>query len=111
MANSDIGYISKENFLKLLPDRVPVRKSVKETAKFPLYCHAPCTGPIPLNTRDGQNVILENAVLYGPENPEDVAELEVIKSPRARRVENLDVVDDPEPKKAGFLDNLFTLDD
>ncbi len=106
MANSDIGFITKENFLKLLPDRVPVRKSVKEKSKFPLYCHAPCTGPIPLNTRDGQNVILENAVLYGPENPEEKPELIPVPVP-------VPVVADPEPEpeKPGFLDNLFTLDD
>lgn len=104
MANVDIGYISKKNFLKLLPDRVPVRKSVKDSAKFPLYCHAPCTGPIPLNTRLGQEVILENAVMYGPESPEEKPELipvPVVTDPEP----------EPEPEKPGFLDNLFTLDD
>ena len=74
MANSDIGYISKEDFMKLLPDKVPVRKSGKESARFPLYCHAPRLGPVPINTRAGQEIILECAVLYTPENPEPVPE-------------------------------------
>ena len=74
MANCDIGSISKEDFMKLLPDRVPVRKSLKENAKFPLYCHTPLLGPISINTRGGQEVILNHAVLYTPGDPEPIPE-------------------------------------
>ena len=99
MANSDIGFITKENFIKLLPDRVPVRKSAKPGARFPIYCHCPKLGPVPVNTRVGQSLILENAVMYGPDGPE----VETVEQVRVEPVKELE--------SPGFLSNFLTLDE
>jgi hypothetical protein len=108
MANSDIGFITKENFLKLLPDRVPVRKSAKPGARFPIYCHCPKLGPVPVNTRVGQGLILENAVMYGPDGPEvkTVEPVQPVVEPEQVRVDPVE-----EPESSGFLSSFLTLDD
>ena len=109
MANSDIGFITRENFLKLLPERVPVRKSSKETAKFPLYCHCPILGPVSVNTRAGQDVILENAVMFGPEGQPQIPEV-VPEKPGI-----VDPVVKPEPAESfglsGFIKSLGDFDE
>ena len=114
MANKDIGFIRKEDFLKLLPDRVPVRKSIKESARFPLYCHAPLTGPIPINTRGGQEVILENAQLFSPDNPELIPESEPGLEPGIPVESGPGQVEPESGERSGlgkFLDELGTFDD
>jgi len=108
MANSDIGFITKENFIKLLPDHVPVRKSAKPGARFPIYCHCPKLGPVPVNTRVGQSLILENAVMYGPGGPEvkTVEPVQPVVEPEPVRVAPVE-----EPESPGFLSNFLTLDE
>ena len=109
MANSDIGYLTKEDFMRLLPDRVPVRKSQKATPKYPLYCHAPKMGPIPLNTREAQEIILENAVMFGAEGPPSVPEV-IPEKP-----EDVETVIQPKAKESlgfsGFVKSLGEFDE
>ena len=115
MANKDIGFISKQDFMRLLPDRVPVRKSAKEGAKFPLYCHAPLLGPVSINTRGGQEIILENAQLFSPDNPG--LEPEKIPEPELIPGDPGDPGEPGEPKShenSGFIrliDTLGTFDE
>jgi len=113
MANCDIGYLAKEDFMKLLPDRVPVRKSAKATAKFPLYCHTPLLGPVSVNTRGGQEVILENAVLFSPDSPAPKPEIEPEVLPEDPETE----ITPAEPEAegtlgfVGFIKELGAIDD
>ena len=118
MANSDIGFITRDNFLKLLPERVPVRKSSKEASKFPLYCHCPMLGPVSVNTRAGQDVILENAVLFGADGPEQVQEdagvVTTVKQPEPEVVKpcETETVKPLEPEKSlGFSGFIRALGD
>ena len=121
MANSDIGFITRENFLKMLPERVPVRKSSKESSKFPLYCHCPMLGPVSVNTRAGQDVILENAVLFGANGPEPVQEdagvVATVKQPDPEVFKpcETETVKPLEPEKSlgfsGFIKSLGQIDE
>lgn len=54
----------------LIGDIIEVRRSVREGAKYPLYLSTK-VGPLHLNTRAGQDFLLEHARFDGPNGPEE----------------------------------------
>lgn len=75
-----VAVIDTAKLAELLGSQVEIRKSAREGAKYPLYLST-CCGPLHLNTRAGQDFLLENGKFKGagdpepaPENPEPAPE-------------------------------------
>jgi len=88
MANESIGKLRTCPFG--LADRMEVRK--KRKGSHPLYLWSAQTGPVFLNTRYGQDWILDRAVMY------DQAGNDPEPEPEPEPQENADPAPDPDPE-------------
>ncbi len=72
MANTNIGgqvaSIKVSKLVALWGDDVAVKRSKREGAKYPLYLST-STGPVHLNTVNGQDFLLEYGVFHGANDP------------------------------------------
>lgn len=107
--NKDIGQISRAALLAALPESLPVRKGRNGA----LYMAGPW-GAWYMNTASGQDFLLENASLYGPEGAPDQATAPAL--PPAAPVPPGAPARVPEPppepprKKRSFLDAFGEFD-
>lgn len=53
-----VGMLPTSALVQVLGENLEIRKSGRDGAKFPLYLSCKI-GPIPINTRDGQDILLE----------------------------------------------------
>lgn len=117
--NKVVGYITREMLAASLPDRIEIRKSSRDGARYPLYLSGPF-GPWHMNTRPAQEVLLCSGVIHGangcpdpePERvkPEPEAVPVPVPEPEPEPVnpEPEAVKPEPEPLKGkpGFFDDL-----
>lgn len=106
--NKDIGQISKAALLAALPEQLPVRKGRNGA----LYMAGPW-GAWYMNTASGQDFLLENASLYGPEGAPDQATAPALPpaaEPPAAPARVPPPDPEPQPKKRSFLDAIGEFD-
>jgi len=64
MAGKTVGHFETKFLVEVLGRDVEIRKSGREDAKFPLYLSTK-VGPVPINTRKGQDILLELGTFQG----------------------------------------------
>lgn len=100
MKGTPVGKMPTAALVALLGETVEIRRS-ESGRKYPLYMST-CCGPMFLNTRAGQDCILENATMYDHANqpPEDE------DAPPAAPAAPAEAANDPEhePQRVSWWD-------
>ena len=100
----------------LIGEVIEVRRSVREGAKYPLYLSTK-VGPLHLNTRAGQDFLLEHARFDGPNGPEESPNNALVKSVISPPPENpvkpapVAALNDSETRPKKRLSSIFREDE
>lgn len=104
MANPDIGYITREALVALLPEKIPLRKNPADGKKYPLYIASPF-GAWFFNNFKGQDALLDHGHVFGAVEAEPVVQV-MDSVPEIREGVTAAESEKPQEKAAGFFDWL-----